>query len=1134
MAELLLTVRAKNLASPELQRIASVASKPIVPPWLKAVGLFYLGYEFRRLASSYSSVHSQLDVFLVQIATVKKVSLEEASQILFQLRDFARTLPFKTSDVIQAWTLLNSAGFPVGIESLRRIADTAFVFNRTMTDVAQAMISQETEVLRRLGVIIQRGQKSIRVSSKNLNTEIEKSRYALFRAIQQSQKAYEGASSQAYHNVQGLVAIFSSEWWEFLANVRMKGFGDYLMATLTSLLRWVESKRREGTLERWAQKISQTLVSLTALAMKGFRMLLESVIVVGEALRDFLKLIIDFKRVFSLKATEVRASVPSLVIPDLTLEAEQAIAQMVEALKELCYSNTDFLQQVERRYRENRKVTLQLIQLRAQATQMASQSNLDTLAEQAEQIKKKQEQLKQAEKLVKKRESYLSELLDKMKDTAVGLEKSYELETETYARTNEERELIRAKFHKLWIEAIEKRTRQIEQLLKDLPSSEKQIQEQKLQLVMIHIRELNRLVGSYHKKFLQSPSIAIEAYQSHSVVVVKKAKQLLKVVKDLPRVETGKPYAKLSEVWEKLFIAKVIIIEGKKYEGFFVVLDKLPFDLKTSLSPMVEQLKSIFSVKALREWWNEVWTSRATQMFFGLFDKLFHVKPAPPSFWNTFKRMLLKALEEAAKKLVAKLLVSLFRISIGELGWFMFSLQGERIVMALLGLFGIDLSPAAQQIAKAGWFTGFMIHPVYGGLIGALIGALLGKLFDVFGLFRASKTIYRFVGPIYSIYISPRIWMGGEKGFETAVTVDHLVIPSLGAQFGWKMAVAQRISRVQMYVQQFISSKLGSNIPYAQSAASIAYYRAIVNSNECAPEGYPEAVFISIRNPQEALAKMERFLWRFAVYYIQELAFVQSVFKALPPQQARSTYLQYLHHAVAQARRSLPIVSSSGWARWQERVYSKSLGEASKLVMSAKRERYYTKETYMTQVMTPIKYAPYPYTVIKRVPIGYKTMIYERKVPVVHLREIGERVIPFETPWGIEERRIKIYEQYITYETKTEVKKIPIGYETRKVIKYLQRPIAWRVKHVRQTRWTPLISPEEMELLHPQYLPAALHRFHPGDFLEVSYGSKAELVEKILPEQIFDVNIEITDIDGTYVDESLRPIVRQIMSSLGG
>ncbi|HDH44762.1 MAG TPA: hypothetical protein ENG66_05160, partial [Thermococcus sp.] len=198
MAELLLTVRAKNLASPELQRIASVASKPIVPPWLKAVGLFYLGYEFRRLASSYSSVHSQLDVFLVQIATVKKVSLEEASQILFQLRDFARTLPFKTSDVIQAWTLLNSAGFPVGIESLRRIADTAFVFNRTMTDVAQAMISQETEVLRRLGVIIQRGQKSIRVSSKNLNTEIEKSRYALFRAIQQSQKAYEGASSQAY------------------------------------------------------------------------------------------------------------------------------------------------------------------------------------------------------------------------------------------------------------------------------------------------------------------------------------------------------------------------------------------------------------------------------------------------------------------------------------------------------------------------------------------------------------------------------------------------------------------------------------------------------------------------------------------------------------------------------------------------------------------------------------------------------------------------------------------------------------------------------------------------------------------------------------------------------------------------
>jgi hypothetical protein len=302
-------------------------------------------YIVKRTAESFLDVGKQLERFRTQLTAVLGGNRRLAEETLKWVREFAAYTPFMTDEVVRAFVMLKSVGIPATREMMTTLGDVAYVFGRNIEDVSTALVSFETEVLRRLGIEIDRTGKQAIIASGNVRVAVNNDAASIRQALLDVwAKRFPGAMKEAEKDWQGMTALLASEWWEFRAAVMEARVFDYLKEGLRTLLDYINKLKAEGKLAEYAEETGERIISvLKAIAYSGAA--------VSDSLRG-LEMIIQglAGAYYMLKST---SNIPEM--QDSAIKKLEKIRDRIEELafgKSAITSTRDFFAEIDRRMAE--------------------------------------------------------------------------------------------------------------------------------------------------------------------------------------------------------------------------------------------------------------------------------------------------------------------------------------------------------------------------------------------------------------------------------------------------------------------------------------------------------------------------------------------------------------------------------------------------------------------------------------------------------------------------------------------------------------------------------------------------------------------------------------------------------------
>jgi len=98
----------------------------------------YVGYRF---VKNFTDAASMMETFGTQLMVLSK-SAYEAKQALAFIREFARTSPLETEDVIRSYVMLRAIGLNPTIKMIKTLGGVALLMGLEMKDVAGALINR--------------------------------------------------------------------------------------------------------------------------------------------------------------------------------------------------------------------------------------------------------------------------------------------------------------------------------------------------------------------------------------------------------------------------------------------------------------------------------------------------------------------------------------------------------------------------------------------------------------------------------------------------------------------------------------------------------------------------------------------------------------------------------------------------------------------------------------------------------------------------------------------------------------------------------------------------------------------------------------------------------------------------------
>jgi hypothetical protein len=174
---------------------------------------------------------AKFENYSYQLRAVSK-STEEAVESMKMIRQFAERTPFATSQVVEAFVQLKAVGIDATKSVIETLGNVSFAMNRDIRDVASGLISFETEVLRRLGIEIDRTGKKAVIVSGDIRVETDKTAEAIRAGLLDVwERRFPNAMKDAEGTWRGLRAIAGSNIEELRADI-----GDALLPALKDLL----------------------------------------------------------------------------------------------------------------------------------------------------------------------------------------------------------------------------------------------------------------------------------------------------------------------------------------------------------------------------------------------------------------------------------------------------------------------------------------------------------------------------------------------------------------------------------------------------------------------------------------------------------------------------------------------------------------------------------------------------------------------------------------------------------------------------------------------------------------------------------------------------------------------------------
>ncbi|HPQ38572.1 MAG TPA: hypothetical protein PLW97_13095, partial [Synergistaceae bacterium] len=180
------------------------------------------GWGIKKLASSFIDVAAQMEQFHLTLKTVIKDGAETERAFAW-VREFAKTTPFNTDEVVEAFTLMKTVGMDtvMAVEDIVRISgDAAMVFGRSITDVASALIGMNSMTLRQFGIEVDRESSQWTAKLGDRIIETEDNITSLRRAVLELlEDAFAGGMKEAENQWRGSIRTMSSLWYEMKAGI---------------------------------------------------------------------------------------------------------------------------------------------------------------------------------------------------------------------------------------------------------------------------------------------------------------------------------------------------------------------------------------------------------------------------------------------------------------------------------------------------------------------------------------------------------------------------------------------------------------------------------------------------------------------------------------------------------------------------------------------------------------------------------------------------------------------------------------------------------------------------------------------------------------------------------------------------
>lgn len=217
------------------------------------------------VAKSFITAAAEAEKFKTQLWAILGRNEELAASTFKWVREFAASLPFTTSQVVQSFVTLKAVGINVTREMLKTIGDTAYAMDKNITDVAQALVSGETEVLRRLGVVLDRAGDYATVKTGKMVLTVRNNMEAIRNTIVAVwETSFAGSMQRAEKDWAGILALMESQWWEFKVAVMEGGAFEALKTVFKAVGDAVTKSIKTGDFQKTAKDVATVLVDLAA------------------------------------------------------------------------------------------------------------------------------------------------------------------------------------------------------------------------------------------------------------------------------------------------------------------------------------------------------------------------------------------------------------------------------------------------------------------------------------------------------------------------------------------------------------------------------------------------------------------------------------------------------------------------------------------------------------------------------------------------------------------------------------------------------------------------------------------------------------------------------------------------------
>ena len=194
-------------------------------------------------------------------------SAAKAEKAMSWVKKFAETTPYELNEVMEAFVQLKAYGIDPMDGSLRSIGDASSSMSKGIMEGSEALadaMTGEFERLKSFGITTrQQGDKvtfNYVKNGKAMQVSAAKTASAIEAAVTGIwNDNYAGGMDRQATTMFGIISNLKDKWTNFQVRVAKAGIFDKVKQSLERLLEKITRFAEDGTLERWAQKVSDWL-----------------------------------------------------------------------------------------------------------------------------------------------------------------------------------------------------------------------------------------------------------------------------------------------------------------------------------------------------------------------------------------------------------------------------------------------------------------------------------------------------------------------------------------------------------------------------------------------------------------------------------------------------------------------------------------------------------------------------------------------------------------------------------------------------------------------------------------------------------------------------------------------------------